>query len=736
MLGLRSSWLQWSRAIIIHVPSIACGVSPRSIHLSPSWPFPTMNWTGGGLSRSRNHAGSIRDVQRQHFARARTKLQSGDTRPSRPELSLSFSQGHSRRMSPVPPSGHDQSQPLGASFSSSQYGRQNNTNVAASSPHREPLDRLDHSTRQQMNARYGGFSHGSPQTEWQHPRAIQPPRTVEPAKFDVERRRLLDNEDWVGITFTRPLKIKYRAGDLRDIGKRRKLNPKDHHLEDLPRHTLVEQSPEIMSGQHKRHPFGERANGQDFNIKIGRRTSTQNPHHSARSIKSVQARGDLRACRWPLSSLSTNRFAEAKFCRQYHRATNMKEGACHQSIKSPRTADPDRYVESDGWGSLCQDREDEECGSVSSSRSQKTSMLDTGLGSEGKDRRNVTDRYYSDVDRELGTLQHDSGPTHSGDSHGPDGTMAPDPIFFAENVNSSSLAAFGEPEIQPDTSLGDDERGEADLTGFDQDSSFRSLSMPTCPRLRTPTVQNGESTELPDACLKASGHSEHIIRKPRAGAAKSLAYSTSAARMSSTESIILSRFFPCPSANPDQKLKGRSRPRVDTRRGDQPGIGERFEAEAGTEEAWTRFVFQDGMDDWMAEDTFGLEQRHAESSMNGEKRQSSLVAAQGSNISLAPQSSSPRRPAFVSTEGLGRVEHTEAAPEHGSNGSLMAPLPCHNDVSSTRAKDDSSPVMAHTVLDEYDRQQQQSVGRVVLGRPTFHRPEPFAGANSGHGQGT
>ena len=216
-----------------------------------------MNWTGGTLCRSRNANSSISAKQKNHFAKARAKLQSAQSStPKRQPFDL----GHWRpdyettHLSPSTTSqqhGHVQHQTILDDFE----------NVRPLVKKLQTLNQLNDSHKRKRPSLEHGVHHTK--TEDSGDKAMSPiiissrPSSVssaqssapaiatneDPARFDslgtsgltsieAKRRRLLQMEDWVGVERrpSKPAHMTFTEAEDRDmIGKRRQMK-KSHHV--------------------------------------------------------------------------------------------------------------------------------------------------------------------------------------------------------------------------------------------------------------------------------------------------------------------------------------------------------------------------------------------------------------------------------------------------------------------------------------------------------------------------
>ncbi|PSN66145.1 hypothetical protein BS50DRAFT_677419 [Corynespora cassiicola Philippines] len=175
-----------------------------------------MNWTGGSLQRSKNANKGVVQKQRQHFARVRTQLQHGipKTSPSRPSHLAEGRLAPAGRLPPVAAAsvqhvahrGRIQDAHGRATPRHSSSGVQNTQNVVIEEgPH----------ALQTRTKRERLFGKRMPNSA-----------SLESQSFEEKRQRLLEQDDWVGLAPSRPVKAAIDAHEEKEkdrIGKRRKV---------------------------------------------------------------------------------------------------------------------------------------------------------------------------------------------------------------------------------------------------------------------------------------------------------------------------------------------------------------------------------------------------------------------------------------------------------------------------------------------------------------------------------
>ncbi len=236
-----------------------------------------MNWTGGRLSRhSGKRGGNLINIQKQHFAKVRTNLQNSNRRAS--PLKLTFfdryqapprastsrhrrdsleerNPNHERsgRESKAAIQTHVRSRNKLPSSHKPQQG-----SAAPGTPRPGPSSGVADETvfLQETPARDDNQSHfflvksevdadqlydePSPQYEKHQRSSSNPPLQRVPANkspllFEQQKRKLLEQPDWVGTSRTRPVQLQFpAAGARREIGKRRRINDEDRKRREEP----------------------------------------------------------------------------------------------------------------------------------------------------------------------------------------------------------------------------------------------------------------------------------------------------------------------------------------------------------------------------------------------------------------------------------------------------------------------------------------------------------------------
>ncbi len=216
-----------------------------------------MNWTGGRLYRSRNAKSSISAKQKNHFAKARAKLQNAQS--STPQ-SQSFDLGHWRpdyettHLSPSARSqqhGNLQHQTILDDFENVRpLVKKLQTLNQFNESHKRKRPSLEHCIHDYKPGDSGGKAM-SPIIISSRPSSVSSAQSSAPAiavnedppnfdslgtsgltSIEAKRRRLLQMEDWVGVErrHSKPAHMTFTEAEDRDmIGKRRQMK-KSHHV--------------------------------------------------------------------------------------------------------------------------------------------------------------------------------------------------------------------------------------------------------------------------------------------------------------------------------------------------------------------------------------------------------------------------------------------------------------------------------------------------------------------------
>ena len=195
-----------------------------------------MNWTGGHLSRrSRGGAGaSLNPRQKEHFAKVQNNLRNGTKKRTPIKWSIfgkiQVQQADYERQSSVEPRAYrEASLPVPHDGSRSASNQMNDD---------RSLPRKSHNTRQptrlikeEPGTHHDLYSATPPPAEKRKRQGISGTEHYdEEVEFiSRKRQRLLDKGDWVGITYQRPLKMKFASPRHAEyVGRRRKITDGHH----------------------------------------------------------------------------------------------------------------------------------------------------------------------------------------------------------------------------------------------------------------------------------------------------------------------------------------------------------------------------------------------------------------------------------------------------------------------------------------------------------------------------
>ena len=254
-----------------------------------------MNWTGGRLCRSRNANSSISAKQKNHFAKARAKLQSAQS--STPKRQ-SFDLGHWRpdyettHLSPSSSSqqhGHLQRQTILDDYENVRPLVQKlQTLNQLNDSHKRKRPSLDHRDYRSKTKVSEGKAM-SPIVISSRPSSVSSAQSSAPAiatnedpprldslgtsgmtTIEAKRRRLLQMEDWVGVErrHSKPAHMTFTEAEDRDmIGKRRQMN-KSHHVARNATHRSSKREPYLEDPRRLDVPSQDFGVGQ-MSIRIG-----------------------------------------------------------------------------------------------------------------------------------------------------------------------------------------------------------------------------------------------------------------------------------------------------------------------------------------------------------------------------------------------------------------------------------------------------------------------------------
>ncbi|KAJ9226703.1 hypothetical protein DTO027B5_1961 [Paecilomyces variotii] len=203
-----------------------------------------MNWTGGRLQRhSHNKPGSRSRRQKQHFAKARLKVQ----KESHQQDNTPFSSLPAWNQLPATGKGDQEHSHVPCSRESdSRYISQRRANSSE-----EPGRSGDSQTRKGTD--------GNITTE--HPASS--------SRLDILKQKLLQKNDWVTVSVTRPLKMSYVSAEEREkVGRRRKITDDDRKRQKAPAQRVI--SPEFYTRKRRKldHEGNKTGTPRDINITI------------------------------------------------------------------------------------------------------------------------------------------------------------------------------------------------------------------------------------------------------------------------------------------------------------------------------------------------------------------------------------------------------------------------------------------------------------------------------------
>ncbi|CAI6332275.1 unnamed protein product [Periconia digitata] len=190
-----------------------------------------MNWTGGSLQRLRNTNKGTVQKQKAHFARARTRLQSGPRRSS----------------PPVPPSYISNNIPVGKDTpDNSRFGRghggtlqHKHSKVSNSLANRSPEVAVHVPSLYGRSRNLHRKSRGNsrPVSETSHERKRKRGKDEQDSSSILldQRQTLLSQHNWVGLTVSKPAQLRIEPSKEKEmIGKRRKIEDCTHTISNAP----------------------------------------------------------------------------------------------------------------------------------------------------------------------------------------------------------------------------------------------------------------------------------------------------------------------------------------------------------------------------------------------------------------------------------------------------------------------------------------------------------------------
>src|SRR5271170_7958655 len=206
-----------------------------------------MNWTGGRLQRSKANTNALVKIQKQHFAKARFRLENG--RSSLAPFAFYISHG---------PHGHNMEMPHDLSIDgyhrhrkrspSQETFQEEHTNgfYSPSSSHHHNLGDESRLKRRRTGRPPDSGRDGVPATASEDNRHMQKIKretssgqtsmadhnrksaTAEANTLQNAKRSLLKKSDWMGLSAARPLKMAFATvQEMESIGKRRKITETD-----------------------------------------------------------------------------------------------------------------------------------------------------------------------------------------------------------------------------------------------------------------------------------------------------------------------------------------------------------------------------------------------------------------------------------------------------------------------------------------------------------------------------
>jgi hypothetical protein len=250
-----------------------------------------MNWTGGRLQRSKANAKPLVKTQKQHFAKARLRLQNGRSSRSPVALSISHRQyGHDTEMQDDIVIG-DHLRNRERSISQ-EYFHEEHTSGFQSPRSRHHHHATIDEPRPKRRRFEGAFDRGhcdvqaiaSRVTQHVHNTALEKKPSLagvvelnrksaaaEPNTLKNVKRNLLKKSDWMGLSAARPLKMAFTTvEEMEHIGKRRKITEPDQQ-----RKATAQSDSRSRPAIHRRHRKGQHGSDtsvlhtEDASIRIG-----------------------------------------------------------------------------------------------------------------------------------------------------------------------------------------------------------------------------------------------------------------------------------------------------------------------------------------------------------------------------------------------------------------------------------------------------------------------------------
>lgn len=253
-----------------------------------------MNWTGGRLQRHSRNTNAVTAKQKQHFARVRARLQNGEraqTVPFQPNflpredsiLSAGLTPfgrgshrhaGHARHRQRTLEE-YDTTAPLAHRLSSLKKKSRQAQNVdrgssrnkserPSSHHHINPRKRTPQDSKSSSSVSSQGDSEQSRQGTTRNEDL-----STEDAVLEANRKRLLQQEDWVGLGVSQPLMMEF-ASRQSGIAKRRKANSETRNRKAQLRDPNI--PPPVRDAIYKYEPFMSgviKNNPESIDIRIG-----------------------------------------------------------------------------------------------------------------------------------------------------------------------------------------------------------------------------------------------------------------------------------------------------------------------------------------------------------------------------------------------------------------------------------------------------------------------------------
>ena len=209
-----------------------------------------MNWTGGRLQRSKANANTLVKIQKQHFAKARLRLQHGQPSQSPVAFSISHGQyGHNTETQDNTPVGDHHRQGQRPSSQETLYGGHRNGRHSPRSKHHYhnsiaqprrkrrrsegPLDRRHGDVPATASGLVRHIRNAAQETTPSLASVVDHDRKSAEAEANTlqnVKRNLLAKSDWMGLSAARPLRMAYiMVEEMENISKRRRITEADGH---------------------------------------------------------------------------------------------------------------------------------------------------------------------------------------------------------------------------------------------------------------------------------------------------------------------------------------------------------------------------------------------------------------------------------------------------------------------------------------------------------------------------